>query len=526
MTALRRADWRFLLPAAPEGGFRKLVLLGGGSDLPERLEGLAGEITEHVEDVRDADAVVIMAEFAGPLAPVLRDTGPGATLYVEVDRRKRGRHGLTPSRLRAVLGRAGLIPTATHWVIPDFARARRHIPLDAPRALEWYLSTLQTAGSLPGRLADASIRLLARAGAARLAACVPCYSMTAVGRGRSPGPVGVLAPLVGPVAMLTSGVDDGSRVVLLPFENGGAAPSRVVKVPRLSSFDGHTEREQHTLAEFRSRLPAALRPSLPEPLGLRRWNGRLVAAESYAPGTPVVVSSGRYGASSAPAHEDLRQVVDWLIAFHRATRLPDGTWSAGHAERTAVRIERCRELLAADSPGQRLLAAAAHAARGLAGRTLPLVPLHNDLGPWNIHRDGARTTVIDWELGDDGAPDRIGAGPCDLLYFTTHWYLRVRHLRRPAAELRGVRELYGGATHGTQARDAAREEIRRYAEELGVETRFLPMLLVSTFAERALDGDARARRAPAPRAPENRYARYLEALAGRTRDWFEEHRWP
>jgi hypothetical protein len=407
VTTLRRADWRFLLPAPPGDRYRRLVLLGGDDDLPSRLTGLADRIDRSVDDVGRADAVVLMTESDAAISDVAAGLARDAVLYIEVDRRRPGRRGLTPARLRTALRKAGLVPAACYWVVPDFARARRHVPLDTPGPLEWYLASLQTAGSRLAVMADAGVRLLAKAGAARLAAFVPCYGMVAVGPGRQAAGTGVLGPSSAPVAMLTSGQDDGSRVVLLPFENGHAVPSRVIKVPRLAAFDAHTEREQRTLEQLRERLPDSLRSSVPAPLGVRRWNGLLVASESYAPGVPLVVSSGRFGAPLRVAREDLRRAVDWLIAFHLATR-PDGVrWDDEVAERTLRRLPACRALFPSGSPVQGAHDAAVQAASRLRGSSVPIVPLHNDLGPWNVHRDGARVTVIDWELGDEADVTRL-----------------------------------------------------------------------------------------------------------------------
>ena len=528
MTSLRRADWRFLLPS-PEGtAYRRLVLFGGTADLLERLGSVAEERGLGPEGVEHADLVVVMADSPHHVSRILPRVGPRATVYIEVDRRRPGSRLLTPARLRRRLVRHGLMPVAAHWAIPDFERGRRHVPLDAAQALDWYLGTMQTAGSLVTRLADGAIRLLARTGDSALAAWVPCYSITALGAGRPRAPVGALAPVEGPVAMITSGQDDGSRVVLLPFESARPLPSRVVKISRLGAFEGHTEREQHTLAELRRRLPHALRDLVPEPLGMRRWQGLLVASETYAPGTPMVVTSGRYGAPFAAARADLRHAVDWMIAFHRATAACDGRWSGEWAGRTTARFERCQELFPPTSDARRLLTRAAGAARELEGASVPLVPLHNDLGPWNLHRDGAVVTAIDWELGAGDVSDRVGPGPCDLFYFTTYWYFRLRHVTAPSAELSGLRELFTRRGSGGRGADAVAEEIRRYASELGVTGALLPVLLVATWVERALDWTDRASlgRPDAAGPAGNRYARYLEVLAEGESAWLEERPWP
>ncbi|HEX6106086.1 MAG TPA: hypothetical protein VFZ26_10920, partial [Gemmatimonadales bacterium] len=131
MTGLRRADWRFLLPAPPEGRYRRLALLGGTDELCDGLNAVAEGIATGLDAVEDADVVVVMAGSDVPLDSVLDRLRPSAVLHLEVDRRRSGRRSLSPARLGRRLRRRGLTPTAWHWVIPHFEGARRHIPLDA-----------------------------------------------------------------------------------------------------------------------------------------------------------------------------------------------------------------------------------------------------------------------------------------------------------------------------------------------------------------------------------------------------------
>jgi hypothetical protein len=68
--------------------------------------------------------------------------------------------------------------------------------------------------------------------------------------------------------MLTSGRDDGSRVVMMPFAPDGGDPPVVVKTARAAGFNAHTEREQAALATIRASLSSELRDTVPAPLGL------------------------------------------------------------------------------------------------------------------------------------------------------------------------------------------------------------------------------------------------------------------
>jgi len=152
---------------------------------------------------------------------------------------------------------------------------------------------------------------------------------------------------------------------------------------------------------------------------------------------------------------------------------------------------------------------------------VPTVSLHNDFGPWNVHRAGTRVTVIDWEFGGD---DRERAGPplCDLLYFVTYWYQRVRHLRGHAGELRAIQELFLDRGGRQATADAAREEIGAYMERLGLDLRFRALLLVYTWVDRALDRADRGQLAErdAKGAGVNPFRDYIQLLATRAEQLF------
>jgi hypothetical protein len=526
VTALRRADWRFLLPAAPGGRYRHLVLLGG----PSALAGLLREeeLAERIDTgpAAGADLVVAMADCAATPAELAGYLAPDGVLYREIDRRRLGTLTMTPARLSKRLRAARLRPIWSHWIIPDLAHARRYLPLDHADALRWYFDTLHPAGSLAGAVAAAAGNRLGRGDAAGLAAAAPVFSITA-SRG-DPAPTTIAAlqlPLMPAawraaetrVAMLTSGQDDGSRVVLLPFTPTGTGPEGVVKVSRTERFNAHTEREQATLATIRSTLPADLQATIPEPRGSARLGRSLVALESYAPGAAMVRAIGRRGEPLSRSIEELRAAADWLVRFHRDTVRGPVAWSAVAAERILERLTAFGARFAGPAD-TRLVDRAAELARAMVGARLPTVLVHNDYGPWNVHRAGDRITVIDWELGPDETARR-GPALVDLIYFATEWHLRVRRLRGRRAELRGFRELFLQPT-GAAAR-AARQAFEDYIRRVEVDPRFFPLLVVVTWVERALDRtDRQLTAAGSPAQGENRYADYVRLIAAEAGDDF------
>ncbi len=520
MTAtLRRADWRFLLPAASRGRYCRLVLLGGPAGLADLL--MAEEIAERIETSAGtgADLVVAMADYHGSSTELTSYLAPGGVLYREIDRRHLPMMATTPARLARSFRASGLQPLWSHWVIPEPAHARRYLPLDHPAALRWYFDTLHPAGSLAGASAAAVGQRLGLGAATGLAAVAPVFSVTATAGVESSPSVAALELPTMPerwraagirVAMLTSGQDDGSRVVLLPFSPAGTEPEAVIKISRTTRFNAHTEREQATLATIRSTLDAELQGTIPEPRGTSRLGHSLVAVESYAPGASMVHSVGRRGAPLWRSIEELRAAAGWLARFHLQSTGGSSTWEPASAERTIERLEAFRAAFTVSVKEHRLLDRAAERARTLVGAKLPTVLVHNDYGPWNIHRAGKRITVIDWELGPD---DRARRGPAlvDLIYFATEWHLRARRLRGRRGELRGFRTLFlepSGA-----AALAARDAFEDYMRQVGVDPRFFPLLLVVVWVERALDRAERLTTAGTVGSGENRYADYVRLLA-------------
>src|SRR6185436_7027171 len=150
--------------------------------------------------------------------------------------------------------------------------------------------------------------------------------------------------------------------------------------------------------------------------------------ESCAPGAAMVVSSGRRGTRVAEAAADLRAAAEWLARFHGQARTGAERWDA-MADEVEGRLAAYQNRFAAADDEVHLLRLARARSTALSAATVPAVWRHNDFGPWNVHRSGSRITVIDWELGGADERERTGPPLCDLLYFATYWYQRVRHFQ-------------------------------------------------------------------------------------------------
>jgi len=503
--SLSRSDWRFLLPGAPSGSFQHLILLGGPAGLGERLVevGFARRVSDELQEGRCADCVVVLHEARVALSEAAGCLISGGVLYYEVDRRSASRLALTPKRVHRLLRALALTLTGAYWVVPNFTQCKRYLPLDVPAALRWYLTTLFPAMTPLDRLFEICIRTLIGFNSRRLAPFVPCYSVTAIA-----GPAQDVAPSVlglpglpGELQrpglrpfLLTSGYDDGSRVVMLPFTPESVQPVAVLKISRLDAFNINTEREQETLHTVRARLDATMRQTIPRPLGVLRYGALTVGVESCAAGHSLVVSSGRWGAPAQRKLDDLRLGARWLGEFHRQTQIKRLPWNE-QAIRTWIEapLAAFTHAFGTRAHEDRLFTMLRAHARALTGSSLLIVWQHNDFGPWNLYRADQKLQVIDWEFGHDRDRHRFGPALCDLLYFVTTWSVIAHRLRTRTAQLRAFRRLFFEPEGAGVSAKVIHHVMAEYMASLAIDQHFFPLLLVYTWVERALDRFTRQR---------------------------------
>lgn len=533
--SLRRADWRFLLPCA-QGVFQHLVLLGGPPGLADLIEasGIARKVSIALHGGHSADAVAVLAGARAAIGDAADCLAPGGVLYYEIDRRSTARLATTPGRLQRQLRSAGLSPAGIYWAAPNFVNCRRYIPLDAPGAFRWYLATLFIGGTPAGRFIETAARLFSRLRGDRWAALAPCFAVTAIAGERqaaAPSVLGhagipsdvkklILSEAEGPglrPLVLTSGQDDGSRVIVLPFSPGASHPVAVFKASTLGNFNACTEREQAALAELHARLDAPIAGTIPRPLGLFRYGGISVGVESCAAGRPISVSSGQWGAAFEQQTGDLYLAARWLVDFHRQTQIERRSWDTDAIRRWIETPFVAYAETFGLSPGEgRLFDAARQSAGLLCGRELPLVRMHYDFGPWNLYRDAAGLTVVDWEFGRDWAHDRYGPALYDLLYFVTYWNHAVHRLKDEKAERLHLHKLFVEPDRKDPYVNAIHRVIDDYLAAFDLEPRFLPLILVYLWVEQALYQFARKRLlGESPSATRQAHTREAYAYANR-----------
>jgi len=156
LNAIRRLDWRFLLPDPSLG---RVVYLGAAeSSLLEALRVAGLSVTAVTDEIAQSgrvsfDTAVAVAPSPDDLALAATLLRPGGWLYAEVS----GSPGAA-RRTAMLLRRAGFGAIQRHWHWPDFARCTRILPLDDAGALVYGL------GNGRGRIAALMVRGLAGSG--------------------------------------------------------------------------------------------------------------------------------------------------------------------------------------------------------------------------------------------------------------------------------------------------------------------------------------------------------------------------
>lgn len=531
---LRRSDWRFLLPAPADGAYHHLVLLGGPAGLAERLRdaGIARRVSTELPAGEPVDVVAILhgAATPGTVRRAIDALTPGGSLYCEIDRRSANSLMMTPGRMRRLLQAHDLSLTGLYWPVPCFTAGKRYVPLDLAGPLQWYFTTLYVDGAPLHRFSERLVRAATNYRGARFSRLVPWYALTA-----SAGtitPASVLGYSNGPSELrcsgarpflVTMGVDEGSRVAILPF-TGGAKPDIVFKVARMPEVNANVESEQNRLAELRERLDGELRCSVPEPIGRFSYGNLTVGIESCAPGSSLLVSSGRWHVGYAEKVHELRLATNWLAAFHQ--QVQQGSPEQGTVD-FACRIEHIlacyADAFGIDPSEERLFAMVRANVHSLQGVPLPIVWQHGDFGPWNVYRSGNDVTVIDWEFRQGPILDAEGPPLCDLLYFVTYWSFAVRRVYGEAAEVRGLRELFLEPDRKDAIISAIWDAIEGYLARLAVDRRFIPPLLVYTWAKRALEEQGRHRvldQLSASQRAGNQFVDWIRMLAAQSDQLF------
>lgn len=314
--------------------------------------------------------------------------------------------------------------------------------------------------------------------------------------------------------------NDWGRIVVVPFPRHGP-PSTVLKLARSEKWSQGLRDEQHRLERIRA-LAGPSASALPKPLGVVDICGHTVSVESAVMGQPIARSSGRWGASRARQRDDLRHAMAWITRFHRHTSVRSTASPGAWRRHVAAPFEAYVEQFAHGQAVKSLFAALTHSEAALGDRPIPIVWQHRDLGVGNVYRAKGAVHVIDWELA------RRGLALSDALFFCWRWAVTVAGGRHEPVEMRELERLYiADATDGSWEATAVAQEIDRYCTALSIDSRWVPIVLVTALAELALDTRARQLQVGAWTRQtwvDNAYARLLAHIAVRRSDLFQRWR--
>jgi aminoglycoside phosphotransferase (APT) family kinase protein len=518
---LARLDWRFLLPLAAGGRLGTLLILGpsGPGCDRELFAGIAHRVAPG--EATEADLVAIPRSADVGVAEAVRWLAPDGFLYYEVASTGGPRTARALLRkVRRDLRRADLRCHRAWGIWPSFEDPRAYVPLDAPRAVQWFLTRVYPARLLRERVAELLLRASPLPPARLAYLLTSSFAFLAGRRGTREEPLALSTGEQLPAEV--RGVGSSSlllghgreRVSLLPFATGVDAPQSVLKIARLPVWNGRIEQEQRLVGEIRSQLGRELEQSLPEPRGVHVWHQRALGVERCAPGVSLVRRNTRWGTPRRRKVADLELAVEWLTRFHRESALGHCRWGSEQSEDwVEAPLSEYRQAFGATRAEDELFAAVRRRSDRLRGAPLPIVWRHRDFTPWNLLRAGDLLSVIDWEGCRPGPP------LCDLLHFLTHWNELAHRAFHAEARRQAFVESFLRRPPGRGARGTERA-IEAYMGALGIDGRFSALFLVVTWVEVTARWIRTAVAAEADTAQRERTGDhlYVEALA--------EHRGP
>jgi hypothetical protein len=415
--ALRRVDWRFLLP---ETALATVVVVGPvDAALLAGLEHVAGRVIQldaESADASSATLVVTIAANKARLRQALRCLPPGAFLYAGAGLPgTAGRSSLREAT--AAIRSAGVVDLRRAWHWPSEPAALEIIPLDDSRAVGLALDRRRS-----GRIARLKAALAGLALRVHLfERIVPGWSVIArrPSTAAASDPAAALDPVLASlpdiragdtgIILLTPRFRASRHVVGLVARADGDRLAAVAKLPRVRSDTDGIRREAAALARA-----AELRVSgVPEVLAFRVEPAPALV-ESALDG--VVIGSREVRARPDAVLAEVEAWTRTLVGPSSAPRVPLRTLWGPSLDRLAAALDRSTSDEAVDGrpPGiAGLVQRTAQILGAVPDVAVRAVLEHGDLAPPNLLRlrDG-RLGVVDWEVAD---PEGLPLG--DLLFF-------------------------------------------------------------------------------------------------------------
>jgi aminoglycoside phosphotransferase (APT) family kinase protein len=509
----RDLDWRFLLEL-PEGGFERLLLLGGNPGLAELALslGVAREVESSPAHGGVFDALVVLRRYRGPLGPHLGQLRAGGSIYVELEPPYR-----MPGAVRSALEAAGAGAASWYGCVPDCGSRSAYVPRDRHDILRWYLETLVPVYSRKQAIGR-TIRDLALSALPSALRVIGALAVVAV-KGAASRPLPGFLTSPGAKSLVPGDWTDAliltprnRRVVALPFPAAVARPLAVVKLSRTAQRNDVTQREQAVLRELHGQLSGGLVEGLPVPLGEYEWRGLVAGVESPARGRLLSVSAAGWRTDIVEHASVLSRVTRWLASFHQATERARGSDVAGQLERQVKSVfSEYAEIFGEMERRRRFFDEVESLASRLArSETLPLVWSQGDFNEGNIFIDGDRIAVVDWAGGQVRPP------LFDYLYFLTSWGMRAGKARSDQERVQLFRDIFVEGPERSEVVRIARRELMEYLRMIRISPAFVPVITAAMWADEATHRAKRAAEdAEAVTAAPlmTRFSGYLEELA-------------
>jgi hypothetical protein len=297
---------------------------------------------------------------------------------------------------------------------------------------------------------------------------------------------------------------------MLPFGRGANIPLGVLKVARQRERNALTEEEQITLAKIRNTLDPQMRRTIPEPMGTVRLGELSAGLESCAAGRLLSTSTSSWRAPLKRKIDDLQLAVEWLTEFHRQVQFGREWTTSELRDWVEKPFEEYARVFGLEPAETRLFRAVRQYAERLIGSVLPQILVHWNFSMSHIFRSGRLVTVVDWE--------GVVPGPAllDLLFFIVRWTYAVRKLHDDDAEVRGFLDLFCDTKQSDTIFAAVHQAISQYIARLGIDRRFLPLILVVMCVVRALGRFNRRERdneSHENARAGNLYVRYISVLS-------------
>jgi hypothetical protein len=476
---LRGIDWRFVLPSPPSGTFESLVLLGGPEDLARTIieSGVARRVSRVIPTDASADLVVRLSDASVSLVDAAECLAPTGVIYAEIRRPSRSHLRSHPRRIRRLLSRVGLHEPRVYWCPPDFEDHKAYVPLDSAGSHRWYCANFPV-----GRLTS----LTSMFGPLAIESAARHIAVTAVGPGARGRSASVLAHPEVPMHLRRHDLDvvvfapGRKRVVLLPFEPRESVPVAAVKLTRSPVRAEKTLAEQKALCAIHERVDATIGRSVPQSLGCLTWNGLTVGMESTVSGRPLNMWPLRRTPDRRSIAEFVR-VAEWLANFNRQTEVDRQPWNLSPYSRAveAMLSDYVTEF-SVDHRVRAFLEAVCESSRQLGGEYLPIVWCHGDFTGRNINSDAVGLAVFDW------ANARHGLAGMDLLEFVFAWTGHLRQVDSDAEWVSTFSDVFVAPNLNDPLVRASHRAVHSYMDQMQIDSRFVPLILVTLWISRAL----------------------------------------